>query len=413
MVKTDVLPNGVHVATESVPHVESVSVGIWVGSGARDENASNNGISHFIEHMLFKGTETRTAKQIADAFDSIGGQLNAFTEKEYTCYFCKVLSEHLSSSVDVLADMLRNSVLDPPEIELEKNVVLEEIKRHEDNPDDLVHDIFTRSVWDGHPLGNPGIGSRESVRKLTREDLVEFMRARYTADGVIVSAAGNLKHEELVEQVNRLFGDLQGARVPPEHTVPSFHAKSVLTEKATEQVHFCIGTDGFSQLDPERYTLAVIDATLGGGMSSRLFQEIRERRGLAYAIGSYSASYREGGLFAVYGGTSLENLEEVLRLVKGEFVNVLRSNITSEELERSKNQIRGALVLSQENMSSRMIRIAKSQIYFGRVVPLEELISCVLKVTHDDIRQVAERIFREEGVGVAAIGPFKDRKVVI
>ncbi|HUV03813.1 MAG TPA: pitrilysin family protein [Armatimonadota bacterium] len=413
MVRKDVLPNGVRVLTETVPHIESVSVGIWVTSGARAESASRRGISHFIEHMLFKGTETRTAKQIADEFDFIGGQLNAFSEKEYTCYFARVLAEHLPCAVDVLTDMLLNSTLAPHEIELEKNVVLEEIKRHEDTPDELVHDLFAETAWGGHPLGHAVLGNRESVEKLTRDGLVEFMLTKYTPDGVVVAAAGNLVHEELVDKISSLFGGMKGKKADPSRTAPSFSGKSVLADKDTEQVHFCIGAPGFSQLDPEKYTLVVIDATLGGGMSSRLFQKIREERGLVYAIGSYSPAYREGGLFAVYGGTSLKNVEEVLRLIRSEFSNVLTGNITAEELTRAKNQIRGALVLAQESMSSRMIRMAKSELYFGRPVPLEEVIDAVLKVTHDDIAQVASQIFGESAFAVAAVGPFKDQEVVI
>ena len=410
MIRREILPNGVRIVTESVPHVQSVSVGIWVNSGARHEDETNRGISHFIEHMLFKGTETRTARQIADEFDSIGGHLNAFTEKEYTCYYAKVLAEHLPVAVDVLGDMFLNAVFDPQEIKLEKHVVLEEIKRHTDAPEDLVHDIFARTVWNDHPLGNPVLGSQEAVEKLSRADLTKFVKAMYTPDSVVISAAGNLVHEELVDRISSLFGSQEGTKALRTDAVPSFSSESLLTDKGTEQVHFCIGARGFSHLDPKRYALAIIDATLGGGMSSRLFQEIRERRGLAYAIGSYSASYREGGLFAVYGGTSLEHVEEVLDLVRSEFASVRENNVTDEELDRAKNQIRGALVLSQEGMSSRMIRMGKSELYFGRVVPLEELISSVLKVTHADIAQVAEGIFTESAFPVVAVGPFKNRK---
>lgn len=411
MVKKDVLPNGVRVITESVPHVQSVTIGFWVASGGRDETEHNRGISHFLEHMLFKGTERRTARQIADEFDWIGGQLNAFTDKEYTCYYGKVLSEFLPTAVDVLSDMFLNSVLDPKEIDLERNVILEEIKRHEDTPDDLVHELFVQNVWGGHPLGLPVLGSQESVSGLTRDDLVEYIGSRYSPDSIIVSAAGNLVHEEIVEMIGGLFGGLTGQKTSAVESPPSFTVDSRLEDKTTEQVHFCMGTHGYSHLDPERYVLAIIDTTLGGGMSSRLFQEIREARGLAYSIGSYSVSYREGGFFTVYGGTSMENIEEVLELTRAEFKNVRESSITDEELTRAKNQIRGGLVLSQESMSTRMIRMAKSEIYFGRIIPLEELIAYVLNVKQADVMRVAERIFSVESFPVVAVGPFKDRKV--
>lgn len=406
MIRKDVLPNGVRVLTETVPHVQSVSVGVWAGSGARDEDNSNQGISHFLEHMLFKGTVTRTAKQIADEFDSIGGQLNAFTEKECTCYFARVLKEHLPLAVEVLSDMFLNSKLDPTEIELEKGVVLEEIKRHEDSPDDLIHDMFAQLVWSSHPLGRPVLGMSETVANLSRDDLISFIRTRYTSDMVVVAAAGNLVHQEFVEQVADLYGGLTGDKSGPSRTTPLFSAETIMTHKDTEQVHFCIGTRGYSHLDDAKYPLAIIDTTLGGGMSSRLFQEIRETRGLAYAIGSYSASYNEAGLFAVYSGTSLDNMEEVLRVVREQFGDIGANGVSDLELTRAKNQIRGALVLGQENMSSRMMRMARSELRYGRVIPMEELIGKITNVTHTGVKQVARRLFVESDFPIAAIGPF-------
>ena len=410
MVRKEILPNGVRVLTENMAHVQSVATGIWISSGGRDEEDTNRGISHFIEHMLFKGTEKRTARQIADEFDSIGGQLNAFTDKEYTCYYAKVLSEHLPIALDVLSDMLLNSLLDPREIALEKNVVLEEIKRHEDTPEELVHDAFVQTVWGSHPLGKPVLGTVKSVEGLNRDDLLEFMRTKYSPDSIVVGAAGDVNHEELVDRIGSLFGSLEGSKAPPVHVAPAFTNESVLTDKITEQVHFCMGAPGFSQLDPERYALALLDTTLGGGMSSRLFQEIREKRGLAYSIGSYTAAYREGGFFTVYGGTSLESIDEVLELVRAEFASVRDGNIKPEELTRAKNQLRGALVLAQESTSSRMMRMSKSELYFGRAIPLKELISSIVKVDHDDIARVTERIFVASEFPVVAIGPFKNRK---
>ncbi|MHB0997785.1 MAG: M16 family metallopeptidase [Armatimonadota bacterium] len=411
MIKREVLPNGIRVVTETVPYVQSISTGIWITSGARDENPSEMGISHFLEHMMFKGTKTRSAKQIADEFDWIGGQVNAFTDKEYTCYYGKVLSEHLPVAMGVLSDMFLNSVMDPKEIELEKNVILEEIKRHEDTPDDQVHDIFLQTIWNNHPLGKSIIGTSETVSSLNRDRFMSFINTRYKPDSLIIAAAGNLVHEDIVNRVEELFGGLKGSKTKTEESVPQFSYNSKYMNKDTEQVHFCIGTHGYSQIDKDRFALAIIDTTLGGGMSSRLFQEIREKRGLAYSIGSYSSAFREGGYFTVYGGTSLENIEEILDLTRVEFNDIKTNNIKEDELTRSKNQIRGALVLSQESMSSRMIRIAKSEIYHGRIVPLEEIISSVVKVTHDDISRVAQNIFNEESLPIVAIGPFDERKV--
>ncbi len=406
MIRKDVLPNGVRILTETVPYVHSVSVGVWAGSGSRDENDSNQGISHFLEHMLFKGTQRRSAKQIADEFDSIGGQLNAFTEKEFTCYFARVLKEHLPLAADVLSDMFLNAKLDPGEIELEKSVVLEEIKRHEDSPDDLVHDMFAQLVWNSHPLGRPVLGTSETVGNLTRDDLVSFIRARYTPDNIVIGAAGNLVHEELVDQVAQLYGGLDGTRSVAPRKDLIFSSESLMTHKDTEQVHLCIGSEGYSHLDDAKYPLAIVDTTLGGGMSSRLFQEIRENRGLAYAIGSYSASYNEGGLFAVYGGTSLDKMDEVLQVVRDQFADIGNNGVTDTELDRAKNQIRGALLLGQENMSNRMMRMSKSELYYSRVIPLEELIEKITNVTHADVKQVAHRMFLESELPMAAIGPF-------
>jgi len=409
-VRKTVLDNGLRILSEAVSYVDSVSVGVWVGTGSRDEDTSRRGISHFLEHMLFKGTERRSARQIADEMDMIGGHLNAFTDKEYTCYYAKVLSEHLAVAMDLLSDMVLHSLLDPEEIEREKNVVLEEIKRHEDTPDDLVHDLFSETLWSGHPLGWGVVGARSSVRKMNAQVLREYMASHYTPDRIVVSAAGNLDHDELVDYVAKEFGSLQGKSQPASVKKIRASRKSRARSKQIEQVHFCIGTPAYSQHDERKYTLAVIDSILGGGMSSRLFQEIRENRGLVYAIGSYSASYRDAGLFAIYGGTSLENLEEVLGLVKAECENIRKNNITDVEIERGKNQIRGALVLGQESMSNRMSRLAKSEIYFGRVVPLQEIIGKIMSVTRESISQVAEELFGEPGYAFAAVGPLADRK---
>lgn len=407
MIRKDTLSNGVRVISETVPHVQSVSVGVWAASGARDEDEKCQGISHFLEHMLFKGTETRNARQIAEEFDSIGGQVNAFTDKEFTCYYARVLHEHLAMAVDVLSDMFMNSKLDLEEIELEKGVVLEEIKRHEDSPDDLVHDMFARLVWSDHPLGRSVLGTTDSVTSLSRDQLVEFMQTRCTPDTIVIAAAGKLDHDILLDQVSRLYGGLSGAKCNCPRSAPEFSAESALAYRDTEQVHFCLGTRGCSHSDDARYALAIVDTTLGGGMSSRLFQEVRENRGLAYSIGSYSASYHEGGLFAVYGGSSIGNMDEVLGLVKDQFSDIGTNGVSDLEMERAKSQIRGALVLGQESMSNRMMRIGKSELHYGRMLTVDELIGKLTKVSHTDVKQVAHRLLLDAVVPMAAIGPFE------
>ena len=404
-------PNGIRVLVERVPYVDSVSVGVWVVTGSRWEDRHNYGISHFIEHMLFKGTERRSAKQIAYEMDSVGAHLNAFTDKEYTCFYVKVLKEHLKLSLDVLSDMALHSVLDVAEIEREKNVVLDEIKRHEDTPDDLVHDMFAQKLWQRHPLGNAVIGTKKTIKALTRDQLVEYIGTQYTPDNVIISAAGNVDEQELMEAVGELFSPLSGVRASNGGTEVHPVKETNIKRKATEQVHFCIGAPGFPQTSQRKFTLALMDSILGGGMSSRLFQEIRESRGLAYAIGSYSASYREAGLFAVYGGTGAENFKEVLSLVRAEFANIAKNSVTDAELDRSKNQIRGSLVMGQESMSNRMSRMAKSEVYFGRIIPLAEIVNEIMAVTKDDVAGVASELFSERQMALSVIGPIEESEV--
>lgn len=401
------LPNGVRVVSETVPYVQSVSAGIWVGVGSRDEDRSVRGITHFIEHMLFKGTPTRDARQIADEIESRGGSLNAFTDKEYTCYHAKALAEHVDIVMDVLTDMLRHSLLDPTELRREKNVVLEEIKRYKDTPDDLIHDIFAQTLWKTHALGRPIIGTERTVASLEREHLTDYMAAHYTPDRIVVSAAGNVPHAEMVRLTEKYLGDLSGRSNGRRSTRPQSSGESRMVRKRTEQVHFCLGTTGFGQQDNDRYVLTILDMVLGGNMSSRLFQEIREKRGLAYAIGSYSVSYQESGVFVIYGGTSPATFGQVLDLTRAEIEKVKRENLTADEIAKAKTQIRGALVLGLENMSSRMMRMGKSLLYFGTVTPLEEIVQKINAVTRDDIARVSNALFGESHLTLAAVGPFK------
>ena len=402
-----ILPNGSKVLSERVPYVDSVSVGIWAMVGARDEDEGRVGTSHFVEHMLFKGTERRSARQIADEMDSLGGNLNAFTDKEFTCFYARTLAEHLPKALEIISDMILSSTFDPQEMEREKNVVAEEIKRHEDAPEDRVHDQLAHLMWKGHPLCNSVIGSSKVIRELTRQQLIGYMDEFYRPDAILVSVAGNVDHRRLVDMVMETFGELTGSRSPRVASEVEAHSGADLADKTTEQVHFCLGTRGFAQECMEKYSLAVIDSALGGGMSSRLFQEIRETRGLAYAIGSYSASYREAGLFAVYGGTSVKNFERVMDLTQSICESIGRDSVTEEELTRAKNQIRGALVLGQESMSNRMSRLAKSEVYFGRIIRLDEIVNTIMRVTREDVARVASKLFVDSRFALAAIGPFK------
>jgi predicted Zn-dependent peptidase len=380
--------------------------------GSRDEHGKTRGASHFVEHMLFKGTERRSARQIADEMDSLGGHLNAFTDKETTWFYAKVLSEHLPTAVDILSDMMLHSVMDPVELGREKNVVLEEIKRHEDTPEDLVHDTFAQTIWRGHPLGQSVIGTKTAVQGFNREIILDHMATAYTPDNIVVSAAGFLEHHDLVALIEDHFGGMTGKRVPRANHLIEPKGDTKVISKPVEQVQFCLGTPGFSQYDEDKYVLAVLDAVLGGGMSSRLFQEIRENRGLAYAIGSYAASYREAGMFAVYAGTSPDYVDEVVDLIRKELEVAKTSKVDDIELTRAKNQIRGALVLGQESMSNRMSRLANSELYFDRIIDVQEVIDLIMKVTAEDVMRVANELFVDDQTAFAAVGPFEQAKEV-
>ncbi len=407
MIQREVLPNGVRIVTENITYVQSVALGIWVGVGARDEADDVRGISHVIEHMLFKGTPTRTAQQIADQIDSVGGDINAFTSKENTCYYVRMLSEHVPLAVDVLSDLFLNSVIDSEELAREQNVILEEIKRRNDEPDDLVHDLFTETLWPGHVLGKSVIGTPETVAAMKSDTLKGYMAKRYTPDSIVISAAGNLNHDEIVEMVRERFGHLSGTRAGwrlPD-TTPAFTPGTAYVEKAIEQVNLVLGTRGYAQLDDDKYKLSILDNVLGGSMSSRLFQEVREKRGLAYSIGSYSQSFREGGYFAVYSGSGPATAGQVIDLVKAEFANVRKNNITAAELDRAKNQFRGGVVMGQESMNSRMTRMGRNELVYDRVIPIEETMDKINAVSLDDVAGVAEYLFSSDEYAMATVGP--------
>jgi len=407
MIQREVLPNGIRIVTENITYVQSVALGIWVGVGARDEADKLRGVSHVIEHMLFKGTPSRSAQEIADQIDSVGGDINAFTSKENTCYHVRILSEHVPLALDILTDIFLNSIVDPEELGREQNVILEEIKRRDDEPDDLVHDLFAETLWPKHVLGKSVIGTPETVSSFKSKDLKDYMATRYTPDTIVVSAAGNLNHDEIVAMVADRFGHLTGKKSDwrEPDTDPKFAAGTSYIEKPIEQVNLVLGAPGFSQLSEDKYKLSILDNILGGSMSSRLFQEIREKRGLAYSIGSYSQSYREGGYFAVYSGTSAATSAQVIDLIKTEFVNVRKNNITEKELNRAKNQFRGGVVMSQESMNSRMMRMGRNELTYDRVLPIEEIMGKITSVTCDDVAQVAEHLFGRDTYAMATVGP--------
>ena len=402
------LDSGATIVTETMNEVRSVSVGFWFDVGARDEPDALAGTSHFLEHLLFKGTPSRSAKDIANAFDAVGGDVNAFTGKEYTCYYARVLDDDLPMAVDVLTDMIRNSNIDPNELESERKVILEEIAMHEDAPDELVHDLFYRSLWDGHPLGRPVLGFNESIGKVSRDQVADYWSERYAAKNLVVAAAGHLDHARLVDEVQARFADPEGKRTLRSDPVPSSRGGVTVHKRPTEQAHIVIGTPGLHRGHDDRHALAVLDTVLGGGMSSRLFQEVREKRGLAYSVYSYRSLFADAGSFAVYAGTTPQNAETVIDIVRGEIESILTEGITDAELERSKGHVKGALVLSNEVPGSRMNRLGRQQLTTGEILSIDELIDRFEALTMDDIRRVANEVLGTGEWQTTVVGPFDE-----
>ncbi len=404
-IQREVLPNGLVVVTEPMPQVRSVAVGIWVRTGSRREPAEYNGISHFIEHMVFKGTERRSAEQIAREVDSIGGMLDAFTSKEMICFNVKVLDEHLAPAFDVLSDLVLAPRFDEAEIAREKSVVLEEIKMEQDNPDYLIHEIFTQNFWYGHPLGKPILGTRETVKRFDRAVLFDFFHRWFAPNNMVITAAGHLRHEQLLELVTAAFGAHAPAEDGFADTTPRPHARIVTRAKRElEQVHICLGVPSYPMGHEKRYAVALLNTILGGGMSSRLFQNIRERQGLAYAVFSEVNPYRDTGLLSVYAGTSLESADRLVRSVAEEFRNLKEKGITEEELRRAKEYLKGSLMLSLESTTARMTNLARQEIYFGRFFSLDEIDAAIKAVTAEEIRELARELFLSEKIAATLLG---------
>jgi predicted Zn-dependent peptidase len=404
--------SGLRVVTEDMPGMRSVALGVWVDVGSRDERPSIAGASHFLEHLLFKGTKKRTATDIAEAFDAIGGDLNAFTAKEYTCYYCRVRDQDLPLAVKFMSDMLQNSVLAKKDFEAERMVILEEINMRDDDPGDLIHDLFAETVWQGHPLGRPVLGTRETVAGVSRDQIKRFYTRLYEPRHFVIGAAGNLRHEEvcrLVEE-NMDTGPMISSDIAPRvragGDVPPVTAATVVRNRPTEQAHIAIGTNGYSRKDALRFPFGVVNSVLGGGMSSRLFQEIREKRGLAYSVYSYHSMFAETGLFSVYAGTTPSKAHEVLSIINRELSSIAEGGLTDAELERAKGHLKGSLVLSLEDTSGRMSRIGRSEISHGEILSVDEVLERTDAVTKDDAVDVAREVFSRP-MALAVVGPFE------
>ena len=409
-----VLPSGLRIVTESIPSTRSASLGVWVGIGSRDEAPGMSGASHFLEHLLFKGTPKRTALQISAEIEAVGGETNAFTTKEYTCYYARVLDEDLPLAVDVLCDAVADSLLDPADVEVERGVILEEIAMHEDEPSDEVHDIFTEAIFGDHPLGRLISGTEESITPMTRNQINGFYRRRYTPPHIVIAAAGNLEHATVVRLVRKALAgtpldaspaDPAGPRV--QKRVRHQKAHTVVRNRDTEQAHVVLGGVGIGRLDERRFALGVLNNVLGGGMSSRLFQEIREKRGLAYSVYSYASQYADAGLFGVYAGCAPGKVEEVLDLTRAELERVAAKGLTTEEVARGKGMVKGSYVLGLEDSGSRMSRLAKSELLYGDLMSVDELLARVDAVTAEDIDAVASELLTQQ-MSLAVVGPFDE-----
>jgi predicted Zn-dependent peptidase len=396
MIVHDTLPNGVRLVTETMPHVRSVSLGVWLARGSRHEEPAQGGIAHFIEHMLFKGTERRSAQEIAQQFDSMGGNLDAFTSKEYAGYYIKVMDEHLPRAFDILSDLVLHPAFPADEIEREKKVILEEIKMVEDTPDDLVHELFTEQYWADHPLGRPILGTPETVSRFTRDALQAYFRSAYVGRNLIVSVAGNFEHAALRGMVEEAFGGVADAGADWQEEPPAARPPHIERVKDLEQSHIVIGTPGYPQAHGDRYPAYLLNVILGGSMSSRLFQTIREQRGLAYAVFSGVSSYR---------GCAAESVPEVVDLVGQELRTMRKEPVSDEELRRAKDHLKGSLMLGLESTSSRMTHLARQEMYFGRHITLDEIIAGIENTTTADVQRVAGELFTQDTVGVTVLGP--------
>ncbi|MFC3882524.1 M16 family metallopeptidase [Bacillus songklensis] len=394
MIKRYTCQNGVRIVLENIPTVRSVAIGIWIGTGSRNETPELNGVSHFLEHMFFKGTKTRSAREIAESFDRIGGQVNAFTSKEYTCYYAKVLDEHADHALDVLADMFFNSVFDEEELKREKNVVYEEIKMYEDTPDDIVHDLLSKAAYESHPLGYPILGTEKTLDTFTGDTLRQYMNETYIPENVVISIAGNVE-ESFIKKAEQYFGSYETGHEPKTFVTPEFHPNKLARKKETEQAHLCLGFKGLKIGADDVYSLIVLNNILGGSMSSRLFQDVREQRGLAYSVFSYHSAYRDTGMVTIYGGTGSNQLDMLYDTVQETLYQLKDQGITEKELHNSKEQLKGNLMLSLESTNSRMSRNGKNELLLRQHRSLDEIIDLVNNVTKESVDKLARDIFTD------------------
>jgi len=404
MINKSILDSGIRVITEQIPHAHSVSIGIWVANGSRHEQPLLNGVAHFVEHLMFKGTSRRSALDIAREIDSVGGVLNAFTSREYVCYYAKVLDKFLPRAVDLLTDIFLNSRFDQDEIEKERKVILQEIGMLEDNPDDYIHDLFHQNFWSGHPLGMSILGSEESVSGLTRAAILDYKNDMYRAEDIIVAAAGNVEHKQLLSLLDGLFASIAEGNGRRESPQPTYAKKVDLIDKDLEQVHICLGNKGLAQNHPRRFEAYILNTILGGSMSSRLFQEVREKLGLVYSIYSYMASHSDAGSMVIYAGTSHERCLDVLEITLRELGRLKSEKVMQVELDSAREQLKGNLLLSLESSDNRMSKLAKNEIYFGRYQPIAAIMHGFDQVTIDTLLQLSQELLNDANFTLEMMG---------
>jgi len=409
--RKSVLPNGIRILTERMPHVRSVAVGVWVETGSRHEHEARGGVSHLIEHLVFKGTATRTAQDIARTMDSVGGQMDAFTTKENTCFYVQVLDEHLPLAVDLLTDILLHPLFDAEELEREKSVVLQEIRMVEDTPDDVIHDLFAAQVWGDHPLGRPILGTRELVTGFGRDGIAEHFGEEYVPPQIIIAVAGNVTHEQVVELFGRGFNGFERGARPRAGSTPRLCPGVNIVHKALEQVHLVMGFPGLRHAAPERYAMFLLNDVIGGSMSSRLFQEIRERQGLVYSIHTGAQAYADTGVLYVQAATDAQNFSKVLKSVLKELRDLKKDGITADELKRAKDHLKGSLMLSLESTSSRMNRLAKHEMHLGSFLTMDAMLASIDGVKHEEVQALVTEVIDEDRLALTTLGPLDRRNL--
>jgi len=404
------LNNGIRILSKKIPHARSVSMGVWVNVGARDETPSENGLSHFIEHMIFKGTKKRSALQIAKEFDSVGGNTNAFTTMENTCYHAKVMDTHLETMTDILSDIFLYSTFESKEVEKERTVVFQEIGMTEDTPEEYIHILSGNTYWGDNPLGRSILGPRDNILSFNSETIRDFFFRLYQPERIFISAAGNIEHDHFVNLVGQQFESINAGNSFPVRITPTGQSKVTIHSKDLEQIHICMGTKGLSITDPKRYAFSLINTILGGNMSSRLFQQIRENRGLAYSVYSFISSHVDTGMCGVYVGVDPKNAKETIKVILNEILKLKKIPVDSTELRSAKEYTKGNLMLASESIDNQMVRLAQNEIHFGRYIPLQEVVNKIEEVTADDIIDLASTLFDNDQLAITLLGPVPDKK---